>query len=70
VSAPVRDATGEVVACVTLIVPSSALRARLQRLVNRSVRIADEVSLMLGWRAPLDEMRLAAAGPDTAYSAR
>jgi DNA-binding IclR family transcriptional regulator len=53
VSAPVHDLTGDVVACITLIVPSAELRARMQRLIDRSVRIAEEVSLMLGWRAPL-----------------
>jgi DNA-binding IclR family transcriptional regulator len=50
VSAPVRGARGNVVACVCLIVPAAELKKRMSGLVETATRTADSISLMIGWR--------------------
>lgn len=53
VSAPVRGASGDIVACVCLIVPAVELSKRMQRLVETATRTAESISLMIGWRPTL-----------------
>jgi DNA-binding IclR family transcriptional regulator len=53
VSAPIRGATGEVVACVCLIVPAAELNKRMPVLIETASRTAESISLMIGWRPTL-----------------
>ena len=50
VSAPVHQADGRVVACVTLIVPAALVEQLMPRLIDTATRTAEAISLMLGWR--------------------
>lgn len=49
VSAPVRDATGAVVAALNLSAPALRLRPRVGELAPEVVRWADRISVCLGW---------------------
>lgn len=53
VSAPVRGASGDVVACVCMIVPAAELKKRMPKLVETATRTAESISLMIGWRPTL-----------------
>lgn len=56
VAAPVRDATGHVVAAIGLTIPGSAIpAAQRDELVARVTQAAAELSARLNYRAPADE---------------